>query len=199
MELGLDRIDRPHRDSCRFCERDRSVGRSERPLEASHRPAAGASDARLPIDSVHSCSWAPPGIGTEPECQLRSGTSHSAGYLKSRLDEAGRAEKQYFRGLGDDPDRAHEPLQLLAREVHISGRQRLRQLPGGQLNLLGESRDQPLDVGVQRQGQGPKALMDTGGRGAFAAETGREYWTGIAGTANQRFHRQKELGLTARR
>ena len=83
MELGLDRIDRPHRDSCtwlsicrRFCERDRSVGRSERPLEASHRPAAGASDARLPIDSVHSCSWAPPGMGTEPECHLRSGTSH---------------------------------------------------------------------------------------------------------------------------
>ena len=65
MELGLDRIDQPHRDSCtwlsirRFCERDRSLGRSGRPLWADRWLAARASTARQLLDLVRSCSWEP--------------------------------------------------------------------------------------------------------------------------------------------
>src|SRR5579863_4801395 len=71
----------------------------------------------------------------------------------------------------------------------------VRKIPGA-LSVL-RVRNTEYGIAVQDNCNSPPILEAC--RCAFAAETGREYWTGIAGTANQRFHRQKELGLTARR
>src|SRR5260370_23552580 len=63
--LAVGRISRPHRDSCiwlsickRFGEKGRSVGRSGQRSLACHWLGATASNARQPLGSVRSCSWA---------------------------------------------------------------------------------------------------------------------------------------------
>jgi hypothetical protein len=70
----------------------------------------------------------------------------SDGLLQSHFGEASIAEKLHFRGLCDNSDRTQEPFLAPGARDHVSGCERLWEIPDGALNLAAELWDQQFHV-----------------------------------------------------
>src|SRR2546427_360900 len=82
-----------------------------------------------------------PAPATINTCHVAAGDTRD-----ERLGWIAVAIEQHLRWLGDYTDRAQIALQLLARQVDVPVRERLRQRLDAASDLLGQTRDQALDV-----------------------------------------------------